>query len=85
VWDMARRLSSTFVYPVLGHPMMRPDAGFVEFISFSFFYPSPLVNLLDCARLTLSRMVLAEGSHPHRPLNSSTKGYGGEDGKPRRE
>jgi uncharacterized protein with von Willebrand factor type A (vWA) domain len=25
------------IYPVLGHPLMRPDAGFVEFVSPSFF------------------------------------------------
>jgi hypothetical protein len=72
VWDMARVVLD-FVYLVLGHPVMRPDASFVQFISFSFFCPSPLVNLLDCAHLTLSRMVLAEGSHPHRPPSSSAK------------
>jgi hypothetical protein len=33
-----------FLYPVSGHPMTRLDVGFVEFISFSFFGPSPLVN-----------------------------------------
>jgi hypothetical protein len=40
VWDMAGVILN-FVYPVLGNPVMRPDASFVEFISFSFFCPSP--------------------------------------------
>jgi hypothetical protein len=30
-----------FVYPVPRHPMMRLDTGFIEFVSFSFFCPSP--------------------------------------------
>jgi predicted TIM-barrel enzyme len=33
-----------FMYLVLGHPVMRPDTGFVKFVCFSFFCPSPLVN-----------------------------------------
>jgi hypothetical protein len=30
-----------FMYPVLGHPVTRPDVGFIKFVSFSFFCPSP--------------------------------------------
>jgi hypothetical protein len=42
-WDTARVILD-FVYLVLGHPVMRPDAGFIKFISFSFFCPSLPVN-----------------------------------------
>jgi hypothetical protein len=42
-WDIPRAILD-FVYPVPGHPMMRPDTGFVEFVSFSFLCPSPPVN-----------------------------------------
>jgi hypothetical protein len=42
-WDIARAILD-FVYLVPGHPMMRPDTGFVEFVSFSFLCPSPRVN-----------------------------------------
>jgi hypothetical protein len=40
----ASRVVLDFVYPVSGHPVTRPDAGFIEFVSFSFFCPSPPVN-----------------------------------------
>jgi hypothetical protein len=33
-----------FLYLVSGHTVTRLDASFVEFVSFSFFGPSPLVN-----------------------------------------
>jgi hypothetical protein len=43
-WDTAGVILD-FVYLVPRHPVMRPDAGFIEFVSFSFSCPSPLVNL----------------------------------------
>jgi hypothetical protein len=43
VRDTARAVLD-FVYLVPRHPMTRPDMGFIEFMSFSFLCPSPLVN-----------------------------------------
>jgi hypothetical protein len=35
--DMMMEGDLDFVYPILGHPTMRPDTSFVEFISSSWF------------------------------------------------
>ena len=53
-----------FVYPVLGHPPMRPEPGYVVFVSFPFScllfnqFPNPLI-------LTLRGTGPAEGPHLH--------------------
>jgi hypothetical protein len=67
-WDSPGAILD-FMYLVLRHPPMRPDAGFVEFISVPFS-PASLFSLVKFSMptcLTLSGMVPAKGSRPHGP------------------
>ena len=64
-----------FVYPVPGHPLMRPEPGHVVFVSF----PSSRLLLI----LILRGTGLAEGPHPHGSPSAVAKGFGREDGKSR--
>jgi hypothetical protein len=60
-----------FMYPMSGHPLMRPDTGFVEIISIPLSPASfPSINFLSLACLTSSGVALAEGSHPYRPTGT---------------
>jgi hypothetical protein len=60
-----------FVYPMSGHPLMRPDTGFVEIVSIPLSPASfPSVNFLSLACLTSSGVAPAEGSRPYRPTGA---------------
>jgi hypothetical protein len=50
---------------------------------FFFLWPLSPSQSLDPARLTLSKMVPAEGSHPQGPPGTATKGCGREGSEPR--
>ena len=63
-----------FVYPVPGHPLMRPEPGHVVFVSLPF---SCLVfnRFPDLLILTLRGARLAEGPHLHGSPNIIAKGF----------
>jgi hypothetical protein len=63
---------------------MRPDAGFVEFVSVPLSPASlfSLVNFSTPTCLTLSGMVPAEGSGPHEPPNTIAQESGHEGSEP---
>ena len=49
-----------FVYPVLGHPPMRPEPGFFDFVS--FLSPcSSLLDFFDPLMLILGRLWISRG------------------------
>ena len=79
LWDdMGATLD--FVYPVAGHPPMRPKPGYVVFVTFPFSclllnrFPNPV-------RLTLRGAGPAEGPHPHGSPGVVVERFGREDGE----
>ena len=72
-----------FIYLVRGHPPIRPESGYIVFVSPFFFclffnqFPDPL-------RLTLRGAGLAKGPHSHGSPGATAEGFGCEDVKSRR-
>ena len=71
-----------FIYSVPGHPLMRPESGYIIFVSppFSclFFnqFPNP-------SRLTLKGARPAEGPYPHGSPSAAAEGFSCEGGESR--
>ena len=74
LWDNAGA-ALDFVYSVPRHPLMRPEPGYVVFVSFPF----------SCLLfVTLRGAGPAEGPHSHESPGAIAEGFGYEDGESRR-
>ena len=73
-----------FVYPVSGHPPMRPKSGYIVLVSFPFLMPSLQLNSrpLDT---DIEIGGPAKGPHPQGSPDFVAEGPNREGSKPRRD